>query len=346
MSNTLPILDRVIYTDLSPWNPSGNTSSDEAYKDALHELPTVEITHQPKYLLDFYRPFNYKTQYYAKLITGEANAYIDRIINLIEGSKTKTLKKYWLNDTLNKKLKTKIQDVGKLINTNDFALQYINPAKTIYSIDTAHKENAYIIQLTKITLIKIYLEIQRHFKPIITDDTLLTIDDFYTRLLFEPIPENYFLKEIPDPIVIEATDNTTTTKKISAPAATIEYNSFTYKHYNTRPDDINDLFDSLKKNNFIASDTNLNDFKKIFSGKAINRPIVWTGTVSDLYYLIKLLYSTNKSVEDLKQHQWEVTCKCFIDANGQTYDRQKFKDYKAPKSTKQKLEQIAALLQA
>ena len=58
----------------------------------------------------------------------------------------------------------------------------------------------------------------------------------------------------------------------------------------------------------------------------------WIGNISDLHYFIKLIHNTNKSVENLKQHQWEVACKCFVHSDGSQFDRQQLKEQKKPKS--------------
>ena len=122
------------------------------------------------------------------------------------------------------------------------------------------------------------------------------------------------------------------------------FNSFTYKQLNTNPDYINDLYDGLKSHGFIADNTTKTDFKKIFSGKEVSKPVTWTKTISDLHYFIMLIHNINKSVEDLKQHQWEIACKCFIRSDGRPFDRQQLKEQKKPKSTSAILEKIASNL--
>jgi DNA-directed RNA polymerase subunit L len=340
MSNVPIVFESIIHGELRPWLDSNK--SDMKFAPMLSIVETVSPAFPVVYEIDFIRPFNNKTKYYSKLILNETNSYCNRIVELINEDKNEQLMKYWLNDTLNKRLKTRIKEVGKLINQNDYSLVYINPHKLSFDKDTDHKTETYVFQLLKVALIKTYLEIQDVFKSLIKDDILIE-EDFYTQLLNEPIPEKSALKPVPKPIIVED----------AAPAEYIKaannqtvnaFNSFTYKQLNTSPDYINDLCDGLKNKGFIADDTSKTDFRKIFSGKEITKPITWTGTISDLHYFVKLIHNINKSVIDLKQHQWEVACKCFIRSDGSSFDRQQLKEQKKPKSTSTILEKIASNL--
>lgn len=46
-----------------------------------------------------------------------------------QGGQQRNLIKYWLEDTLNKRIKTRLKDLGKLIKEKDYALTYIDPKK-------------------------------------------------------------------------------------------------------------------------------------------------------------------------------------------------------------------------
>jgi hypothetical protein len=46
----------------------------------------------------------------------------------------------------------------------------------------------------------------------------------------------------------------------------------------------------------------------------------------------------------LKQHQWKVTCNCFVDRNGTPFDRQKLKVQKKPKKNASLIETAVAQL--
>lgn len=118
----------------------------------------------------------------------------------------------------------------------------------------------------------------------------------------------------------------------------VSFESFRYKGYDNNYDKLTNLYDSLKKHNFIADNTDSRVFKKVFSGKAITQPVVWTGNPSEFAYFIKLIYTFNQYVEDLKQRNWEVACKCFVQADGTFFDRSKLRTLKRPQLSYKQLE--------
>ena len=113
-----------------------------------------------------------------------------------------------------------------------------------------------------------------------------------------------------------------------------KYPSFTYKKLKFESANLTDLRDSLKRHKLIANDTTLSVFKKVFSGENIDKPIVWTGNISELYYFISQLHNKLKLVENLKQRQWEVTNNCFIKTDGNQFGRYNFKGQQVPSTSK------------
>lgn len=92
------------------------------------------------------------------------------------------------------------------------------------------------------------------------------------------------------------------------------------------------LYNSIKIN------TDSRVFKKVFSGKAISKSVVWTGNPSEFSYFIKLIYTINQYVDDLKQRNWEVACRCFVQADGTSFDRSKLRTLKKPQRSYKQLE--------
>ena len=187
-----------------------------------------------------------------------------------------------------------------------------------------------------------FLEIQDAFKDLLCEDIYI-IEYFYIQLLLEPIPVKTFIAETQPIIEIEVKPEKQKTK--TPKPVDVVIHSFTYKYQIKESGKLTDLWDNLKKNHFIAKNTNLTNFKKVFSGKEITTPVVWIGKISELNYFIKLIHNLNKSVVDLKQRHWEITCKCFVQSDGKTpFDRAKLKDQKKPKLTATQLESAANLL--
>lgn len=337
MSNDTIILDEILYTNQAPW--LAENTSNEKFVSKIHEVKEYVPVFQFKNTIEFERSINAKTKYYSKLIINESIATINQLHDIIAADDNPQIKAYWIDKILERKLKTRIRDIGKVLKDKDYDLRYIDPKKTTFDIDQNHKSDTYIMQLLKVAFIHIYVELQEAFKDSISD--LLIVDDFYTQLLFEPVPDTYYLKEVK---VIEV-DNTSITPKKSQPRPQdAVLTSFTYKQLATNPDNLTNLHDSLKHNHFIAQNTSLTNFKKVFSGKEITTPIEWTGKISELYYFIKLIHTEHKYVDDLKQKQWEVTCLCFVQEGGEPFDRNKFRGQKRPNTTGDKLDSMIELL--
>jgi hypothetical protein len=113
-----------------------------------------------------------------------------------------------------------------------------------------------------------------------------------------------------------------------------KYHSFTYINNLTGQSNLTALKESLITKGFIAKDTDLKDFRKVFSGEPIEKPIVWTGRISELSYFIKQLHNELKFVKDLKQEQWFVAINCFVQENGEPYIRTRLKNQKVPTTSK------------
>lgn len=337
MSNQTKILDDILYQGLRPW--SEKNSVDEKYAPKFRSLKEASTDYPFRYEIKFERPFDNKTKYYSKLILNTLKTDVERLYNLISEDGTENLISYWLDDTLNKRLKTRLKDIGKLIKEKDFDLVYIDPKKASIEFDQAHKANTYIIQLLKLAYVQLYLEIQDAFSTWIDDK--LVIEDFYTQLLLEPIPQKPLLTEI-QIIEIEATEKPV--RKQTPPPTVNSFHSFTYKQINTNPDKVSDLCSSLKFNNLISQDTTVPNFKRVFTNSEIKTPVVWTGTISELFYFIKLIHNDLQLVENLKQKQWEATCQCFVDTEGNPFDRSKFRSQKKPKLTAAKIEKSVSNL--
>lgn len=330
-------LDKILNFELRPWLPQN--SLDDVFASKFRSLKEYTPQQPLQFEIEFFRPFDNKTKYYSRLILNTVKSDFDTLYNKIDEDRNENLIRYYLNDTLNKRLKTRLKDLGVLLKKKDYALTYINPKNTSYQIDKQHKADTYVMQLLKLGYMQLYLEVQEAFKDWVYDEFI--VEDFYTQLLNEPIPEKLPISKIqilqiePEPV------RKTKTKKTET---SIQFNSFFYKQYNKNPDKLGDLWDSLKLNNFISKDTPLPTFKKIFSGTEINNPVTWTGNISELYYFVKLIHTDLKLVEYLKQKIWEVTCICFVDENGEPFERSKFRSLKRPSLTGDKIDKAVNLL--
>jgi hypothetical protein len=118
--------------------------------------------------------------------------------------------------------------------------------------------------------------------------------------------------------------------KVSSPKPKPQ--TFIYKGQNKTPEAITDLYNDLKVQKLIDSQTSVHEFKKVFFNGQPENPIRWTGTISELHFFIKCIHNQEQKVVDLKQKHWEVAQHCFVDSNGNRFDRDKLKNQKDPVS--------------
>jgi len=112
---------------------------------------------------------------------------------------------------------------------------------------------------------------------------------------------------------------------------------------------LGDLFVELKDNlELIAPDTGIEEFRAIFSGKAITKRVRWMGINSQLYHFIqaispKLFAGGQKKL----QNKWATTAACFVNREGEAF---MVKQLQNPGSSKEKvhkgreIEEVAKIL--
>lgn len=255
-NNELTLFDDILYGNRAPW--LDKNKPDEKFVAKLNEIIKVETFFPHQYEIEFYRPFNAKTQYYSKLIRHESIIYCNKIFQLVNEDDNIKLLKYWRNDTLNLKIPSKLKDLGKLLKERQYSLHYIDPKKMSFDVDADHKTETFIMQLLKVAFIRIYLEIQNLF-PFIPKENLLIEEDLYTRFLFEPVPEVSFIKKVPLPIKI--TTQSIKTKKLN----------FEYKEKTS--DRLKDICRLLNlKIDFLNDDlTSEDQFVEVMTSKDLNK---------------------------------------------------------------------------
>jgi hypothetical protein len=323
-----------MFGELRPWLDS-NMQPDEYYKPEIHSLTAVQTTFNQHYELKFIRHISNRTQYYKKLIDNDVITFCNTLFQ--ETATATPNRTVYKISKANKDLHARIKEVANIVTTQKLDLSYINAQHVDFSTDRIYKESTYIIFYLLSAFIKCCLEIQSHVGTAIPEDDTMEIADYYTRLLQQQAPDNTFIKEIQVIQIENIIEEKKKKSDINAPLA------FTYKHLNKQQDYITNLFNSLKKNNRIAQDTPITDFKHAFSGVSVENPVRWTGAKSELPYLIKLLCNTHQ-VLNYTGSIWQIVCACFVDKDGNPYDERNIKDQKQPKSTAAEIEKIANLM--
>ena len=118
--------------------------------------------------------------------------------------------------------------------------------------------------------------------------------------------------------------------------------TFTYRWLTTTPHLITKLYQYLLYAQWIASDTNPDDFFSIFTGKESNARIKWIGSNLQLAYLIRVMTEQNYISTPKRIGKWTCVYNHFVDKNCRQLP--KLSGLHIPKKSKSAVEQMAELL--
>ena len=118
--------------------------------------------------------------------------------------------------------------------------------------------------------------------------------------------------------------------------------TFTYRWLTTTPHRITKLYQYLLRAQWIASDTNPDDFFSIFTGKESNIRIKWTGSNLQLAYLIRVMTERNYISIPKRVGKWTCVYNHFVDKNSRQLPR--LNSLHIPTKSKLAVEQMAELL--
>lgn len=233
MNNTLELYHNILLVQ-QPW--LDNTTTEQKFQQMLHELPKENLAQQPLYELVFPKPLTSKRKYYHLLFANEANRYINNLHTLMNQAGDDE-KKFWIHDTLTKKLKDKLNQTETVICNNNFQLAIVADK----SSDKKQADDAYTIQYLKYQLIRLYLEIQNSFSVFVKED-LLTEEDIHSLYFSETPPQTSFIVEaaplnLPKPATsIAVKDQEPQFNAIKADIRGEQKNILTYTEIIAKPD--------------------------------------------------------------------------------------------------------------
>jgi len=334
MSQKLSQINELLFRDYRPWMIEHFT--EDKFKQLLNGIKTVPFKKPPRYTIDFDKATTFKRKFYLKLIETDSVAFLNEIHTLVKKSQSSNHKKFQVYPALNKTLKDLLIGTNKTIIERQLDADQFKPING--KIQKGNKaDEAFIFQHLKHQLIRLYLEISEEY-PGYSKTENLDLEDLY---------ETYFSELAPaQPVIITNLEIDTiskaTTEDHEEESSSIE--SFSYIHYDTDPDNLNNTCDSLRLNGFIDKSTTVPQFKRLFSGKEVQNPVIWTGTPSDLYYFIAQIHNKHKLVKYMKQKQWKVACQCFIKPDGSQFEYKAIRVLKRPASTGDKLDKAIQLL--
>ena len=118
--------------------------------------------------------------------------------------------------------------------------------------------------------------------------------------------------------------------------------TFTYRWLTRYPNRITTLYQYLLRAQWIAADTQPDDFFTLFTGKASNIRIKWTGSNLQLAYLIRVMTEQNYISTPKRVGKWTCVYNHFVDKNSRQLPR--LNSLHIPTKSKLAVEQMAELL--
>ena len=118
--------------------------------------------------------------------------------------------------------------------------------------------------------------------------------------------------------------------------------TFTYRWLATAPKCITHLYQYLLRAQWIASDTNPDDFFSLFEGKDTPVHIKWTGSNLQLAYLIRVMTERNYISTPQGIGKWTCVYNHFVDKNNRQLP--KLNSLHTPLRSKMAIEQLADIL--
>ena len=103
------------------------------------------------------------------------------------------------------------------------------------------------------------------------------------------------------------------------PAPRVTNATFTYRWLATAPQRITMLYQYLLCAQWIAADTQPDDFFTLFTGKASNIRIKWTGSNLQLAYLIRVMTERNYISIPKRGGKWTCVYNHFVDKNSRPF---------------------------
>jgi hypothetical protein len=119
--------------------------------------------------------------------------------------------------------------------------------------------------------------------------------------------------------------------------------TFTYRWFATAPQRITSLYQHLLKVQWIAPDTNPDDFSAIFEGNPSTARIKWIGKQAYLYYLIRQLVDLQLVSIPQNASVWQIVESHFLDKNSRPFHN--FNKQKEPIKAKAAIDKLIEILQ-
>lgn len=190
MRNELTLFHKILFQELRPWVKS--TEQEIVFRESLKDISSESYQFQPIYEVGFIKPLLPFRKYYHRLIESESIRYLNFVVKSVNEADTKNEKKYWVNTTLYKKIKDKLNATAQIIIQRDYDIDLLKLSKDRKITSSINEDETYVIHFLKTNLIWLYLEIQEHFKDYLKED-YISEEELYEIYFREPAPSPSFI---------------------------------------------------------------------------------------------------------------------------------------------------------
>ena len=330
-------IEDILYSDKNPLRP--DKRGEDYYKPALRQLPPVGEEFVAHYKIVYNAPrLSAKVDYLRRSID---NAIATKLNELFrdEGKISQDLVLY-KRKKLYESVCTYLSEARTMIDRNNLNLDDLLILKD-FSTTPQLNESTYIFHYLTLALIRCYMEFQQHFfKDIEEENKLVSIEEFFVQVLQWRMPTNMGIEEI---LHIEVNADEQPQKKKRKKAATPVL-SFKYQNKEgKRTDNISVFIDQLQDKGLVPKTQPKPSIKQLLTGEEVKTPIIWSGNLSDLPYLFKLLVN-DKKVLKLPEGItiWQVVSACFVNESNEHFDKEKLRKQKDPSDKRIKMLQDVA----
>lgn len=329
-------IDSIIRLDLCPLRVT--KQGNDYYEPKLRELGKVEEMFSRNYNIEFNAPeVSAKVRYYKRLID---NAITAELNNYFSKTNSNTLALFYRKSIFGL-VQTGLKEIREIIVVNNLDLDALFVSRD-YSGTLYINENTYIFHYLILALIRFYMEFQQHFIDYIEESRRKSIDSFFVEILQWRKSDYVNITLIPT-LEITPVNEIKKDKKLKVNEDVVL--SFVYTKLQTDSQNINILFSELKQHNAIPKEEPITEFKHLFSGVKVEKPITWIGNKSDLSYLFKQLVNEHKVLKIPKGKTiWDVVDACFVDKNDKPFGVNVLRKQKDPIKSLSDIKHFAYLM--
>lgn len=331
-----PIKD-ILYSDKNPLRP--DKRGEDYYKPAFRQLPPVGEEFDAHYKIVYNAPrLSAKVDYLRRSIDNAITTQLNELFR-----EDRQITQNWVlfkRKKLYESVCTYLSETRAVIDRNNLSLDDLLSIRD-YSTSLQLNESTYIFHYLIWALIRCYMEFQQHFYDYIEEENkLVSIEDFFVQILQWRMPSKVGIEEILH-VEVNADEQPQkkNRKKAAAPVLSFKYQNKEGK----RTDNISVFIDQLQDNGLVPKTQSKPSIKQLLTGEMVKTPIIWSGNLSDLPYLFKLLVN-DKKVLKLPEGItiWQVVSACFIDESGKHFDKEKLRKQKDPTDKRKKMLQDVA----